>query len=128
MTEEERYLFDLQGYLIIEDVLETAELQELNGLLDGYDLWNQPRGEDLFFDFWENDDHQISAGPLHRWGTPFRHLISHPRIVPYLTELLGSQFRYDHGHAMVMYSVSDDPKRYLYEMNNGRVSRKLYMY
>ena len=102
MTEEERYLFDLQGYLVVEDVLKTAELQSLNDLLDGYDLWNQPRGEDLFFDFWENNDHQISAGPLHRWDKPFRQLIGHPRITPYLTEFLGSQFRYDHGHAMVM--------------------------
>jgi hypothetical protein len=102
LNEEERYLFDLQGYLVIEDVLKTVELQKLNGLLDGYDLWNQPRGEDLFFDFWQNDDHQISAGPLHRWGKPFRHLIGHPRIASYLTELLGSQLRYDHGHAMLM--------------------------
>ena len=102
MTEQERYLFDLQGFLVIEDVLGAEELEELNGLLDTYDIWRQPRGEDLFFDFWQNDERQISAGPLHMWDKPFRRLIAHPRIVPYLVELLGAQFRYDHGHAMVM--------------------------
>ena len=102
MTDEERYLFDLQGYLVIEDVLGADELQELNRLLDGYDIWNQPPGEDLSFDLWQNDEHQVSAGPLHMWDEPFRRLIAQPRIVPYLTEILGTRFRYDHGHAMVM--------------------------
>ena len=102
MTTEERYLFDLQGYLVIEDVLGAGELKELNRLLDDHDLWNRPRGEDLSFDFWQNDEHQVSAGPLHMWDEPFRRLIAHPRIVGYLTQILGPRFRYDHGHAMVM--------------------------
>ena len=102
MSEEERYLFDLQGYLVVEEVLSAEELDDLNGLLDAHDLWSQPRGEDLSFDFWQNDDSQISAGPLHMWEGPFRRLIAHRRIVPYLTEIVGPRFRYDHGHAMVM--------------------------
>ena len=102
MTTEERYLFDLHGYLVIEDVLGAGELHELNRLLDDRDLWNRPQGEDLDFDSWQNDEHQMSAGPLHMWDEPFRRLIAHSSIVPYLTDILGSRFRYDHGHAMVM--------------------------
>lgn len=30
MTEEERYLFDLQGYLVVEDALGPEEVAELN--------------------------------------------------------------------------------------------------
>ena len=30
MTEVERYLFDLQGYLIVEDVLDAEAVAELN--------------------------------------------------------------------------------------------------
>lgn len=101
-TEEERYLFDLRGYLVVEDVLGAAQLEELNDRLDGYDLWGQTPGEDLFFDFWKNDERQISAGPLHAWDKPFRDLISHPRMIGYLADFLGPHFRYDHGHAMVM--------------------------
>jgi hypothetical protein len=102
MTDEERYLFDLQGYMVIEDVLGPDELGDLNRILDEYDLWHKPPEQDRFFDRWKNDDHQISAGPLHRFARPFRQLVGHPRIVPYLADLLGNQFRYDHGHAMCM--------------------------
>lgn len=102
MTDEERYLFDLQGYVVIDDVLGPDELEDLNRLLDAYDLWDRPPDQDGFFDRWKNDDRQISAGPLHRFARPFRQLVGHPRIVPYLADLLGSQFRYDHGHAMFM--------------------------
>ena len=34
MNEEERYLFDLWGYLVIEDVLSKNQLAELNTLID----------------------------------------------------------------------------------------------
>ena len=58
--------------------------------------------EVLSGDYWKNGDGQLSAGPLHRFARPFRQLVGHARIVPYLADLLGKQFRYDHGHAMLM--------------------------
>ena len=102
MTEEERYLFDLQGYLIVEDALEPAEVTELNRRLDACDLWNQPRGHDADLDYWANDENFFHVSPPHRWGRPFLELIGNPRIVGYLRELLGPGFRYDHGHALFM--------------------------
>ena len=102
MTDKERYLFDLQGYLVVDEVLEPEELGDLNRALDEYDLWNEPPGQDGFFDIWKHGDGQLSAGPLHRFARPFRQLVGHPRIVSYVADLVGSQFRYDHGHAMLM--------------------------
>ena len=102
MTVEERYLFDLQGYMVLEDVLKADELRDLNQVLDEYNLWNESHGQGGFFDSWRNGDHQVSAGPVHRFAKPFRQLLGHARIVPYLTDLLGKQFRFDHGHAMIM--------------------------
>ena len=102
MSELERYLLDLRGFLVIDNVLQPHEVEELNRLIDGYDLWNRPRSGDPAFDFWQNDEHQISAGPLHMWDEPFRRLVAQQRIVGYLAEILGSRFRYDHGHAMLM--------------------------
>ena len=102
MTDEERYLFDLQGYMVLEDVLKADELRDLNQVLDEYNLWNESHGQGGFFDSWRNGDHQVSAGPVHRFAKPFRQLLGHTRIVPYLTDLLGKQFRFDHGHAMLM--------------------------
>ena len=34
MNDHERYLFDLMGYLVVDDVLTAAELRELNDLVD----------------------------------------------------------------------------------------------
>lgn len=119
MTDRERYLFDLQGYLVIEDVLDPDELDKLNRGLDRYDLWNEAAEQEGFFDRWRNDDHQISAGPLHRFAGPFRQLVGHPRIVPYLAEFLGNQFRYDHGHAMLM-KKGGEP----FDLHGGGVPRE----
>src|SRR5262245_39696110 len=101
MTSKERYLFDLQGYLVLENVLSEGEVTELNALLDEYELWKY-RGQGRFFELWANDEDFITVGPLHTWDEPFRRLLDHPRALPYLVELVGPKFRYDHGHALLM--------------------------
>jgi len=101
MNAEERYLFDLQGFLVVEDVLSEEELAELNGLLDEYDLW-QNKGTGRFDELWTNDENFVTVGPVHAWDEPFRRLLDHPKILPYLAELLGPGLRYDHGHALLM--------------------------
>ena len=73
MTVEERYLFDLQGYMVLEDVLKADELRDLNQVLDEYNLWNESHGQGGFFDSWRSGDHRVSAGPIHRFAKPFRH-------------------------------------------------------
>jgi len=105
MTPEERYLFDVQGFLLVEDVLTPDELAQLNALLDEYELW-RTKGTGRFAEIWTNDPEFITVGPLHRWDEPFRRLLDHPRILPYLVELLGPKLRYDHGHALLMHRGS----------------------
>jgi hypothetical protein len=101
METEERYLFDVQGFLVIEDALSQNELAELNGFLDQYDLWSN-KGTGRFDELWTNDPDFVTVGPVHTWDEPFRRLLDHPRILPYLTQLAGRKFRYDHGHALIM--------------------------
>lgn len=102
MTTEERYLFDLQGYLVVEDVLEPDEVRELNELLDSRDLWSQPRGHDAPLDYETFDDRFFHVSPPHCWGRPFLDLLAQPRMAGYLREVLGPGFRYDHGQAIFM--------------------------
>ncbi len=45
MTELERYLFDLQGFLVIEDALTTAQIADLNQLLDQQIALNDQPGK-----------------------------------------------------------------------------------
>lgn len=80
MTDEEKFIVDLQGYLVIKDVLTRDEVAEMNQTIDRGNL----------------------NGPPSLWGEPFKKLIDHPKILPYLIELLGPYVRLDHDYAIFM--------------------------
>ncbi len=84
MTPEERFVFDLQGYLIIKQVLSPHELASLNELAD---RWRPPLSTEL------KHDRVFRASA---WGPPYHALIDHPTVVGYLVELVGPHFRLDH--------------------------------
>jgi hypothetical protein len=91
VTELEKYLFDLQGFLIVENALTSVELATLNEIIDEkIALVDEP--EKLWFRF----DSLLS------WGAPFQSLIDNPRITSYLLELLGSKFRLDHDYIHII--------------------------
>ena len=80
MTGEEKFKVDLEGYLVIKNVLTDDEVAEMNDIID-------------------NGDRQ---GPPSLWGEPFKRLIDHPNILPYLLHLLGPNVRLDHDYAIFM--------------------------
>ncbi len=80
MTGEEKFQVDLEGYLVIKDVLSPDEVAEMNDIID-------------------NTERQ---GPPSLWGEPFKRLIDHPKILPYLIDLLGPNVRLDHDYAIFM--------------------------
>ena len=86
MTEEEKYLFDLQGFLVVENALNQAQLRELNDILD------QRIAEEMPADA---HAHRFAHTLLH-WGPAYRDLVDNPAVIPYLDELLGEDFRLDH--------------------------------
>ena len=92
MNEEERYLFDLWGYLVIEDVLSKNQLAELNTLIDQQ---NYPPPD-------ERIETQRFGGYLGWVSDAFRNLLNHPRIMPYLKDLIGDKFRMDHDYGILM--------------------------
>ena len=93
MNEEERYLFDLWGYLVVEDVLSEAEIAELNDLI-GQQNHTKPNNEDI--------GSQRFGGFLDMENDAFRNLLNHPRIMPYLKEIIGDKFRLDHAYGILM--------------------------
>ena len=90
MNDEQRFLFDLQGFLVVPGVLSAAELAALNAIADEKAERYSSPVED-----WEK--HQCSF-----WGQPLVDLIDHPKVVPYLLELVGPYFRIDHDYCIVM--------------------------
>jgi hypothetical protein len=96
--EMQQYLFDLQGYLVIEEVLRPEEVETLNQLMDQQDLpapVKMPR--------FGSAAGGAPEGPgFLEWGKPFCDLLDHPRIMPILRFRLGDCFRLDRLYGMYM--------------------------
>jgi hypothetical protein len=90
MIEEEKFLFDLEGYLVVKQVLTPSEVAALRTIAEqkcpaaiDRPKWGRTFGASS-------------------WGPPYQALIDHPKIVPYLIELVGQKFRLDHDYCIFM--------------------------
>lgn len=88
MTPEEKFLFDLHGYLLIKNVLSPAEVTALNTL--GDTMVPPVAGE---------KDRRLRVS---NWGPDTQALIDHPKILPYLLTLIDTKFRLDHDYCIFM--------------------------
>jgi ectoine hydroxylase-related dioxygenase (phytanoyl-CoA dioxygenase family) len=107
MTEDERYLFDLNGYLIVRGVLTQGEVKQANDAIDRHlseaverqdaGLRNAVRGSKMYgtgpgrkdlggvLEWTENEDAKV-----------FQSILAHPRLVPLFHGILGKGYRMDH--------------------------------
>ena len=102
MTPEEKFMFDLEGYLVIKNVLSPEEVAALNEVADrafprDYD---DPEG-------YAGRTGLKRTGKVSAWSNETQALIDHPNVVLYLIELLGPKFRIDHDYCIFM---QDCPK------------------
>jgi len=96
MSDKEKFLFDLQGFLTIPAFLSEGEVAALNASFDAN--WER-RG----------DCHQTPAydefGGMLTWEQPhcqpFRDLLAHPKLVKYLNTMMGRGWRLDHTPFMI---------------------------
>ena len=90
LTDEEKFLFDLRGFLVVRNVLDAETCEELAALADR--VW--PR--------------QPNDGPMRRrdgitsWHQRFVDLIDHERVLAYLVDLVGARLRLDHDYCLFM--------------------------
>ena len=94
-TEEEKFRFDLQGFIVLPGVLTRTECTLLSELSDA--AWPRQPGDGAF----------RRTEAISRWGGEFLNLIDHPRVLPYLVELIGPRLRADHDYCIFMRSGAD---------------------
>lgn len=88
MTEHEKYLFDLQGFLVVHDALPQDQVAALNDEWDArIAALDEPDAPNRRF-----------GNPI-AWGGAWRGLLDNPRITSCLAELLGPNYRLDHNYA-----------------------------
>jgi hypothetical protein len=88
MDANERYLFDLQGYVTVRDALSASQLAELNRIFDEH------VAADVALDA---NTHRFGA--LLGWGKPLLDLIDNPTITDHVAAICGPKFRLDHEYA-----------------------------
>ena len=102
MTEREKFLFDLQGFLVVPNFLSKDELESLNQSVDACENLKGKDGN-------SNTAGSEALAGTHKRGMfsgmlswpkphciPFRELIVHPKAIPYLNTMHGRGWRLDH--------------------------------
>ena len=103
MSDREKYLFDLQGFLVVREFLTLEEVNAFNEAVDanpdkrgGYSGTQRDgtplEGSHGPFSFWL--DMLAWEEP---WCQPFRDLLAHPKLIPYLNTMMGRGWKVDHG-------------------------------
>lgn len=102
MSLEERYLFDLNGYLVVRGALDPAEVSALNVAIDAHageaiarssPALRNAAGSSAFGEKGARRD----LGGMLGWETDaFRRLLAHPNLAPYLVAMCGDGYRLDH--------------------------------
>ena len=105
MNANERYFWDVTGYLVIKNVLSTEELSAANEAIDycadriGQAEDNKGAGESTFLrgtgPRWLHGTNLLNINPPH--CDPFRRMLVHPTVVSRLNLMCGKGFRLDHG-------------------------------
>jgi phytanoyl-CoA dioxygenase PhyH len=86
--DEQRYLFDLQGWITIPGALDAGQLTELNAEFDRRVAAAVTP-----------DANSHRFGDILEWGPAWLNLIDNPRVVDVLEAILGAGFRLDHDYA-----------------------------
>ena len=105
MNDTEKFLFDLQGFLKVPNFLSDAEVQTLN---DSFDANEAKRTEDGNHNTAADLDGERRRGffsGMLEWekphSLPFRELLAHKKLSPYLNTLFGRGWKMDHSPFML---------------------------
>ena len=107
MSTDEKYLFDLLGFVVVRDVLSKEHLSIANTAIDGQALTRSPKyfhdsnalkGENSSTRLGANKNLMELSSPS---CDPFREMLAHPKTIPHLNTILGEGWRLDHGPGLI---------------------------
>ncbi|CAE7636452.1 CATSPER1 [Symbiodinium pilosum] len=107
MSDQEKFFFDLNGFLHVRGALSKEEVERMNKAIDAHsgeikeredsELRNTRAGSALSGD---GKTGRRDLGGMLGWPKPhcqpFREVLAHPNLLPYLVELCGPGYRMDH--------------------------------
>ena len=102
LTDHEKFLFDLNGYLVVRGALSADEIGELNAAIDAHSHEAISRDATALKNakragvFGAKGSRRDLGGMLNWEEDGFRKLLAHPKLAPYCDALLGPGYRLDH--------------------------------
>lgn len=102
VSEMDRYLFDVRGYLLLQNAIDAKHVAELNAILDALSRLDPP----LEHGQWVGGVHAHSFGgidgmnlqQIYEAGEPFERLIDHPAWIEKVKMFVGGQDDFDAQH------------------------------
>ncbi|KAL1503143.1 hypothetical protein AB1Y20_011205 [Prymnesium parvum] len=116
LSHKQKYLFDLNGFLVLRNVLTDAELGAANAAIDAHlaTELHERTGPLRTSALYGRESRELAGdgatgrfdmGGMLAWAEPhrepFREFLCHPRVAPALIELLGVGYRLDHSPLMI---------------------------
>jgi ectoine hydroxylase-related dioxygenase (phytanoyl-CoA dioxygenase family) len=105
MTDDERYLFDLNGYIVVRNVLTPQQVQQAHDAIDKHahefvernagELRNSVAGSKMY----GSGPGRKDLGRVMEWGQDskvFKQILAHERLLPLFHGILGKGYRMDH--------------------------------
>src|SRR5262245_3511155 len=91
LTDTQRYLFDLHGYLVVPGVLDADHLRRLQSDMLEHGITNP-----------DNNPGKSRFDGFFAWSDAWRDLLDHPKVLPLLVEIVGPKIRMHHAYGMAM--------------------------
>jgi len=102
VTPMEEYLFDLNGYLLLKNVLTRSHLAEMNDLLTGITTLDPPLGQGEWYGCVHAHSYGGAEGinlqQIYEAGEPFERLIDHPGWFAKVKHFVGGERTFDYLH------------------------------
>ena len=107
MSGDEKYLFDLTGFLVVKDVLTAEQLELANAAINLIELQQSPeyfgesealKGENASTRLGNTKGLMELEKP---YCVPFWEMLAHPGTTPHLNTILGEGWRLDHGPGLI---------------------------
>lgn len=109
MNDQEKYLFDLRGYIVVENALTSVQVSDLSDRLEERRRIATSNRKDKKHNIFgsdrtvlaNEDDAAWTSPSLLEWGGTYIDLIDLPTIAPYLETLMGVGYRLDHDYLKI---------------------------
>jgi hypothetical protein len=94
----DKYLFDLNGFIVIENALNRSEVKACNKIIDKLKKLKHNEWEGYVHGHNYGGKEGLNLQQIYEAGKPFEKLIDHPSWIDHMLEFVGGDGTFDHQH------------------------------